>query len=140
MTSRTFDWLRIAAYAALLLVALLFLLAEQGSAQNVVPFQGLGSAQFFDNNGKPLTTGVLYSYQAGTTSQQATYTDATGTAVNPNPMPFTSGARASIWLSSGKYYKFVLCSQNDGAACAPADVLFSVDQVPGNLNGTNASS
>lgn len=97
----------------------------------VSPFGGLGVAQFFDNNGNPLTAGVLYSYQAGTTSQQATWTDATGTVINPNPIAFTTGARASIWLASGQFYKFVLCAQNDGSFCAPADVLFTVDQVPG---------
>lgn len=96
----------------------------------VSPFMALGNAQFFDNNGKPLTAGVLYSYAAGTTTQQATYTDSTGLTMNPNPIPFDSGARVGIWLTSSLTYKFVLCSQNDGANCAPADVLFSVDQVP----------
>jgi hypothetical protein len=90
----------------------------------------LGNAQFFDNNGNLLTAGVLYSFQAGTTTQQATYTDSTGAFVNPNPIPFGAGARVSIWLSPTNNYKFVLCLKNDGAACAPADVLFSVDQVP----------
>lgn len=100
------------------------------SAQ-VSPFQGLGNAQFFDNNGTPLTSGVLYSYQAGTTTQQATYTDSTGLVQNPNPVTFTSGGRVAIWTLNGVFYKFVLCLQNDGASCAPSDVLFSVDQVPG---------
>lgn len=119
-----------------LLSCLVFLCATLCTwAQNVSPFQGLGVAQFFDNNGQPLTAGVLYSYQAGTTTQLGTYTDSTGTILNPNPLPFTSGARVSIWLLSGSYYKLVLCSQNDGAFCAPGDVLFSVDQVPGNPAG-----
>jgi hypothetical protein len=104
-------------------------------AQTYSPLMGIGSAQFFDNNGKILAAGVLYSYQAGTTTQQATYTDVTGTAMNPNPIPFGSGARVSIWLTSSLFYKFVLCVQNDGATCAPADVLFSVDQVPGSTVG-----
>lgn len=104
-------------------------------AQTLAPFMALGTAQFFDNNGKPLTAGVLYSFQAGTTTQQATFADSTGT-VNPNPIPFGSGARAGIWLTSGLFYKFVLCVQNDGASCAPSDVLFSVDQVPGSPVGS----
>lgn len=101
----------------------------------VSPFEGLGNAQFFDNNGELLTAGALYSYQAGTTTQQATYADSTGTVLNVNPLPFGSGARASIWLASTSTYKFVLCLQNDGPTCAPADVLFSVDQVPGGSGG-----
>lgn len=106
----------------------------------VSPFQGVGFVQFFDNNGKPLTSGVLYSFQAGTSLQQATYTDSTGTTLNPNPIPFGSGARIQIWLLTGAFYKFVLCAQNDGAFCAPGDVLFSVDQVPGGTNGSGGSS
>lgn len=95
------------------------------------PILGLGSVQLFDNNGTPLPNGVLYSYQAGTTTQQATYTDATCTVPNNNPITMTSGGRANIWLSGSLIYKFVACLQNDGPVCAPADVLFSVDNVPG---------
>lgn len=117
-------------FECLLFAALLVLCACFAHAQTVYPFMAVGNAQFFNNNGAPLTAGVLYSFQAGTSTQQATYTDSTGTALNPNPIPFGSGARVSIWLSAANKYKFVLCLQNDGAACAPADVLFSVDQVP----------
>ncbi len=119
---------------------LVLLCATVCAAQTVFPFQGLGNAQFFDNNGTPLTAGVLYSFQAGTSTQQATYTDSTGLTLNPNPIPFGSGARVQIWLTSGAFYKFVLCSQNDGAFCAPADVLFSVDQVPGNPAGSTSGN
>lgn len=125
------------------LLPLLFLILPvlSGSlfAQTVVPFMGLGNYQAFDNNGKPLTAGVLYSFQAGTSTQQATYTDSTGATLNPNPIPFGSGARVQIWLSTGKYYKFVLCAQNDGAACSPGDVLFSVDQVPASASGSGST-
>lgn len=108
-------------------------------AQTVAPIQGLGNIQFFSQTGVPLTSGVLYSYQAGTTTQQATYTDSTGLSANPNPIPFTSGARASIWLTIGQFYKFVLCVQNDGPTCAPSDVLFSTDQVPGGASTSGSS-
>lgn len=120
MTNRTSHFI----FAAALLFCAAFAHAQ------VTPFMGLGNAQFFDNNGNELTSGVLYSYQAGTSTQQATYTDYTGLVQNPNPIPFGSGARVSIWLTSTATYKFVLCLQNDGASCAPGDVLFSVDQVP----------
>lgn len=123
-----FDRYSVHCFAAALLLCACF-----SHAQAVSPFMGIGNAQFFDNNGEPLTAGVLYSYQAGTTTQQATYTDFTGFTQNVNPIPFSSGARVSIWLTSTASYKFVLCLQNDGAACAPADVLFSMDHVPGCL-------
>lgn len=97
----------------------------------VSPIMGVGNIQLLDNNGEPCTACVLYSYQAGTTTQQATFTDSTATVFNPNPIPMSSGARANIWLTTGAFYKLQACLQNDGAFCAPADVLFSVDQVPG---------
>ena len=130
---------RIEQSAPFLFAIALFLCASFAHSQ-VSPFMGLGNAQFFDNNGNALTSGVLYSYQAGTSTQQATYTDYTGTSVNPNPIPFSSGARVNIWLTSSALYKFVLCLQNDGPVCAPADVLFSVDQVPGSPSNTSTSS
>lgn len=124
----------------IIFAGLLIACASFAHSQTISPFQGLGTAQFFDNNGNLLTSGVLYSYQAGTSTQQATFTDSTGTVVNANPLPFGSGARISIWLTAGAYYKFVLCSQNDGAFCAPSDVLFSVDQVPGSPGGSSSGS
>jgi hypothetical protein len=120
--------------SALIFAAALLLCAAFAHAQTVSPFMALGNAQFFDNNGNLLTSGVLYSYQAGTTTQQATYVDYTGTVLNPNPIPFGSGARVAIWLTSTASYKFVLCQQNDGAFCAPSDILFSIDHVPGCLS------
>ena len=125
--------------SSIFLLALVASLCTFASAQ-VSPFMALGNAQFLDNNGNLLTAGVLYSFAAGTTTQQATYTDYTGLYLNPNPIPFSSGARVSIWLTSSLKYKFVLCLQNDGPACAPADVLFSVDQVPGSPAGSSGSN
>lgn len=116
----------LAALTVLILVIAVFVFAQT----TVVPFMGVGNVQFFDNNGNPLTAGVLYTYQAGTTTYQSTYTDSTGTVLNTNPIAFGSGGRVSIWLMSGATYKYVLCVQNDGASCAPGDVLFSMDQVP----------
>lgn len=99
------------------------------------PFMGVGSVQFLDNTGTPLTSGVLYVYQAGTSTQVATFTSGTCATVNTNPITFGTGARAQIWLTTSSLYKFVLCAQNDGAACSAGDVLYSVDQVPGGASG-----
>jgi hypothetical protein len=118
-------------FAALCFGLILLFCACVSHAQTVSPFMALGNAQFFDNNGNLLLSGVLYSYVAGTTTQQATYTDYTGLYANPDPIPFGSGARSYIWLTSTANYKFVLCLQNDGPYCAPADILFSIDHVPG---------
>ena len=46
-------------------------------AVNLSPIGG-ACWQFFDNNGAPLTGGKLYTYAAGTTTPQATYTSISG--------------------------------------------------------------
>lgn len=64
------------------------------------------TGQFFDNNGNPLSGGLIYSYQAGTTTPQATYTDASGLTPATNPVVCNSAGRADIWGSG--VYKFVI--------------------------------
>ena len=70
------------------------------------------AAQFFDNNGNPLTGGKLYSYAAGTTTPQTTYTTNVGTVARTNPIILDSAGRVSdggeIWLDGALQYKFVL--------------------------------
>lgn len=61
----------------------------------------------FDANGTPLAGGLLYTYQAGTTTPQVTFTDSTGGTPNTNPVVLDSTGSASIWLGSAAY-KFVL--------------------------------
>jgi len=63
--------------------------------------------QFFDNNGDPLSGGFVYTYIAGTTTAQATYTDATGATPNANPIVLDSAGRCSMFLSPTSY-KFIL--------------------------------
>ena len=43
-------------------------------------------ATFYDEAGEPLVGGKVYTYEAGTTTPQATYTDSTGAYTNPNPV------------------------------------------------------
>lgn len=76
---------------------------------NISLFAGAG-AQFFDNNGVPLTGGLLYTYSAGTTTPSATYTSITGSIANSNPIVLDSAGRVSneIWLTNGNTYKFIL--------------------------------
>lgn len=98
------------------------------------PVGGAG-AQFFDNNGNPLSGGKLYTYSAGTTTPQATYTSSSGAAFHTNPIVLDSAGRvpgsSEIWLSDGQVYKFVLKTS--------ADVLLATwDQIAGiNYNFVN---
>jgi len=59
--------------------------------------------QFFDANGDPLVGGRLYSYIAGTTTPQATYTDESGSTTNTNPVILDSRGEASVWFGAGTY-------------------------------------
>lgn len=68
------------------------------------------SEQFFDNNGIPLAGGLLYAYQAGSSTPLATYTTISGTVANANPIVLNSSGRLDneVWLTYGYFYKFVL--------------------------------
>jgi hypothetical protein len=74
-------------------------------------FAGAG-AQFFDNNGNPLSGGKIYTYAAGTTTPLATYTTNSESAFHTNPIILDSAGRVpsggEIWLQLGVGYKFVL--------------------------------
>lgn len=77
-------------------------------------FGGVG-AQFFDNNGNPLSGGKIYTYEAGTTTPLATYTSSTGNTAHTNPIVLDSGGRVpsgEIW-NALQLYKFVLKTSAD---------------------------
>lgn len=61
---------------------------------------------FADANGLPLSGGKIYTYAAGTTTPQNSYTDSTGVTPAANPVILDSAGRATIWLSG--YYKIVV--------------------------------
>jgi hypothetical protein len=74
-------------------------------------FGGVG-AQFFDNNGNPLSGGKIYTYEAGTTTPLASYTSSTGVTAHTNPIVLDSAGRVpsggEIWIVANTLYKFVL--------------------------------
>lgn len=74
------------------------------------PLGGAG-AQFFDNNGVILSGGKIYTYAAGATTPQATYTSSSGATAHANPIVLDSAGRVpggEIWLTDGLVYKFVI--------------------------------
>lgn len=68
--------------------------------------------QFTTAAGVPLSGGKVYTYIAGTTTPQATFTDYTGATPNTNPVILNSRGEANIWLG-GALYKFKLTDAND---------------------------
>lgn len=64
--------------------------------------------QFFSNSGQFLVGGQLFSYMAGTTTPQVTYTDSTGLTPNANPVIASSRGEMSVWIPANVAYKFVL--------------------------------
>jgi len=66
--------------------------------------------QFFDNNGQPLNGGLIYTYQAGSTTPLASYTNINGNVANTNPIVLDSSGRTptDVWLTYGYFYKFVV--------------------------------
>ena len=76
---------------------------------NLSPFANPG-AQFFDDNGDPLSGGKIFTYAAGTTTPKATYTDYTGGTAHANPIILDAAGRppSEVWLAYGDAYKFIL--------------------------------
>lgn len=61
----------------------------------------------FDSAGNPLAGGQLFTYAAGTTAPQATYSDDAGTVQNTNPVILDTTGSAVVRLGASAY-KFVL--------------------------------
>ena len=80
------------------------------------PVAGAGW-QFFDANGVPLSGGKLYTYVAGTTTPQTTYTSISGVVANENPIILNSEGRVSgtneVWLDIAVAYKLILKTSAD---------------------------
>jgi len=101
---------------------------------NLSPVGGV-AAQFFDNNGVPLTGGKLYTYVAGTTTPQATYTTSAGSIAHANPIILDSAGRVpggEIWLTAFQVYKFSLFTS--------ASVLIGTYNNVTGINGTGIAT
>lgn len=95
-------------------------------------------APFVDSNGDPLNGGKLYTYTAGSSTPQTTYTTSAGNVQNANPIvlgstgyPTSGGSVVAIWLTAGVSYKFIL--EN-----AAGTVLWTRDNISG-INDTTVT-
>jgi hypothetical protein len=86
------------------------------------------AAQFFTNTGAVLTGGKLYTYAAGTTTPQVSYTTNLGNVARTNPIVLDAAGRVAeggeIWITS-QPYKFVLRDSTD-VLIATYDNIFGI--------------
>ena len=78
-----------------------------------------------DANGDPLAFGKLYTYQAGTTTDKATYTTETGDVENTNPIILNGSGYAAVHLNGS--YAMLLHDAEDNE-------IWSADPVSANTN------
>jgi hypothetical protein len=85
--------------------------------------------QFFDNNGLPLSGGLIYTYQAGSSTPSATYTTNLGSIPNSNPIILDAAGRPpqEIWLEVGYTYKFII-QTSAGVTLQTLDNLYPILQ------------
>ncbi len=71
--------------------------------------------QFTDVNGNPITGGKLFYYVSGTATKAITYSDASGTVANTNPIILDSSGRCpvAVYLVDGVTYEEVLAPSTD---------------------------
>lgn len=93
--------------------------------------------QFFDDNGTPLSGGLIYTYQAGSSTPLATYTDNAGNIPNANPIVLDASGRIpnEIWLFTGYSYKFVLKNSSD-VLIQTLDNIYPILQTAPAVSGT----
>lgn len=69
-------------------------------------------ARFFDANNNPLSSGKVYTYQAGSSVFQDTYKDFGMTSVNDNPIILNAEGECDCWVPDGVPYKIVVEASN----------------------------
>jgi len=102
-------------------------------AQTAVLLAPVPQLQFFDQSGRPLAFGCVFTYQNNSVTPLATYTDSTGTTQNANPVILTAGGSANVWIQAGVAYSFRLKTFG-GANCASGSTLYTVNGIGGGLS------
>lgn len=96
--------------------------------------------QFFDENGKPLAAGKLYTYVAGSSTPVFTYKSITGGERNTNPIILDAAGYADFVLELGASYKFVLKDKNEAFKkqwdnVTAADISETLEQLVTDIEG-----
>jgi len=93
---------------------------------------------FFGSTGLPLSGGLIYTYQAGSSTPLATYSDNGGSIPNTNPIVLnSSGQTASeIWMIAGYSYKFQI-QTSAGVIVQTLDNLYGIPSSSGGGGGSS---
>jgi hypothetical protein len=78
--------------------------------------------RLFDDQGALLAGGTVDTYEAGTTTPLATYQDLAGEVANTNPVVLDAGGSATIRVTDGVAYKFVVKD-------ADGDIIYTDDNI-----------
>lgn len=120
-------WILRLSLSAMACIACILCITGSASAQGTL----MPAPRFtaFDNNGLIVSGAKLCTYAAGTTTPQATYSDADLAIghVNTNPVVTDSAGRAVVYLSATSY-KFTLYTGGTAATC-DGTLLWSQDNV-----------
>jgi hypothetical protein len=85
-----------------------------------------------NNSGSPAIGYQLFTYEAGTSIKQATWTDSTQTVQNANPLPLDGNGVGNFWGDPTLAYKFVWAPAND--TDPPTSPIRTVDNLYFPLN------
>lgn len=119
----------------ILAIALVFCVSSARAADTLTPTPLFTSII----NGTGCVGCRLFTYQAGTTTKQATYTDSSGNTPNTNPIVLDAYGNANVWLPSTSAYKYVLAPP--GTDDPPTSSYWTVDNVvAGALSGLGIGS
>lgn len=81
-----------------------------------------------DANGDPCSSCRLFTYEAGSSTKQTTYSNVSLSSANANPIVADSAGRISaIFLPTGTSYKFVACAAGSDDPCGTP--LYTQDNV-----------
>jgi len=83
----------------------------------------------WDNNGDPVSGAKLCTYVAGTTTPQTTYTDSALAVPNTNPVIVDSAGRATVFLTPGLAYKFLLLQPGSDTTCSTGVTIWTQDNI-----------
>ncbi len=112
------------------ILAVLLVLSIGAFCQVPVVLSPLPQLQFFDQSGRPLAFGCVFSYASGTTTPLDTYTDFTGVTKNKNPVILSAGGSANIWLLAGQTYSLKVESSG-GINCFSGAMQYTINGIGG---------